>query len=81
MINDLMDWNEKEALSTLNCPKWYIVDDLYQTDMAYREWQEGMTEKCALKDILDPDRYYIVNEPSHYDDKDFEVSTVGDGGY
>lgn len=81
MINDLMDWNDKQPLSTMNCPKWYVVDDLYQTDMLYREWQDGMTERCALKDILDPDRYFIANDPQHYDEKDFETHTQGTGGY
>jgi len=81
MINDLMDWNETEPISVLNCPKWYVVDDLYQTDMVYREWQDGMSERCALKDILDPDRYYIVNDPYHYNESDFETQTQGEGGY
>jgi len=81
LINDLMDWNETDELSTMNCPKWYIVDDLYQSDMAYREWQEGMTETCALKDILDPDRYFIVTDPQHYTDEDLEPSVQGEGGY
>lgn len=65
MINERLDYNEAEPVSPLNCPTWYVVDDLEQTKLAYREFTAAGTEKDALKDIIDPDRYFVKADVGH----------------
>lgn len=60
MLQTAMEWDSSRPLNEYdNCPKWYIVDDLKQTDIAYSEYTGLGTDKDALKDIIDPDRYFI----------------------
>lgn len=60
MINDLMEWNPELPVTILNCPRWYVVaEDCGQSDLAYQEFTGAGTEKDALKDIVDPDRYFV----------------------
>jgi hypothetical protein len=59
MLNTAMAWKKNEPYSPLNCPKWFIVDDLEQTHVCYEEFTGLGTLKDALKDIIDPDRYFI----------------------
>lgn len=61
LLADAMDYDHDRPLTVENCPKWYVVDDLLQTDLAYREFTGLGTEKDALKDIIDPDRYFITS--------------------
>lgn len=58
MIHERMDWNEEAPLTALNCPKWYVLAECRHSDQAYREWTNP-GEKCALKDIVDCDRYFV----------------------
>lgn len=58
MIHEHMEWNPTEPLTAMNCPRWYVVEDCIQSDLAYREWTNP-GEKCALKDIIDCDRYFV----------------------
>lgn len=59
MLQKAMGWDREREFSTLNCPAWYIVDDLLQTDLCYAEFTGLGTLKDALKDVIDPDRYFI----------------------
>ncbi|MCE5211245.1 MAG: terminase family protein [Deltaproteobacteria bacterium] len=61
MINDWMSYNDNEPVSLQNCPRFYVVDDMLQSDLCYREWNGDQT--CALKDIVDPDRYFLKTAP------------------
>lgn len=79
MINDLMDYDSDAELTSLNCPKWYIVEDCLQTDYAYREFTGQGTHKDALKDIIDPDRYF-VSSGLEYIDEDM-LKTKPGGSY
>lgn len=79
LLNDRLDWNEDEPLSPMNCPKWYVVDDLIQTDIAYREFTGMGTDKDALKDIIDPDRYFVNTELRYYSEE--ELTPRGGGAY
>lgn len=82
MINDYMYWDQQEQKSIMNCPNWYIVDErCQQSDLLYREWTGSNPKNCALKDILDPDRYFVINEPKHFSESDLETTTQGSGGY
>jgi hypothetical protein len=59
MINTAMDYNEQAELSVLNCPRWYVLEDCRQSILAYQEFSTAGTEKNALKDPVDCDRYFI----------------------
>lgn len=59
MIVDAMDYDEKAEITPLNCPRWYVVDDCEHSILAYREFSDAGTPKNALKDIVDPDRYFV----------------------
>ena len=65
MINEKLDWNDAEPLTPLNCPTWYVVDDLLQTTLAYEQFTGAGTEKDALKDVIDPDRYFVKADVGH----------------
>ena len=65
MINERMDWDETAPLSAMNCPTWYVVDDLLQSRLAYEQFTAAGTERDALKDIIDPDRYFVKADAGH----------------
>lgn len=67
LIEDAMDWDETKPVSVENCPKWYVVEDCKQSILAYREFTGLGTQKDALKDIIDPDRYFIKSGYGHVD--------------
>lgn len=71
MLNERLDYNTEAPLSPMNCPKWYIVDDLLQSDTAYKEFTGEGTDRDALKDVIDPDRYFVNTELRHYDEAEF----------
>jgi len=79
MINERMDYNHEQPVSAINCPRWYVVDDLLQSDLAYREFSGLGTDKDALKDIVDPDRYLVGSDVGYIEDKNFQC--FGQGAY
>lgn len=62
MIGDAMDYDEHAPISVLNCPRWYVVDDCVHTILAYEEFTNAGSEKDALKDPVDADRYFVKAE-------------------
>ncbi len=62
MIVDAMDYDEKAEISPLNCPHWYVVEDCEHSVVAYQEFSDAGTPKNALKDIIDPDRYFVKSD-------------------
>lgn len=71
MIEDAMSYDEERPIDVTNCPKWYVVEDCKQSIVAYEEFTGLGTLKDALKDIIDPDRYFIKSgygfvEPSMF---------------
>lgn len=79
MINERLSWNENQPLSVLNCPRLYFVDDLCQTTLAMKEWAGEMsTAKCALKDCIDPLRYFCKENP---DGVDAQETMITAGAY
>ena len=75
LLQTAMEYDDSRPLNEYdNCPKWYVVDDLKQSDLCYAEYTGLGTEKDALKDIIDPDRYFIETglgymEPQLYQQK------------
>lgn len=68
MLQTAMEWDSARPPNALdNCPKWYHVDDLKQTEICYTEFTGLGTDKDALKDIIDPDRYFIESGYGYVD--------------
>lgn len=65
LLADAMDYDTERPVDVMNCPRWYTVDDLFHTDLAYREFTGLGTPKDSLKDIIDPDRYMIKSGVGH----------------
>lgn len=67
MINTWLDYDTTKPISHFNKPRFYIVDDLANTILAYQEWTSRNSSKCSLKDILDPDFYLAKSDPIFID--------------
>lgn len=68
LLQSAMEWDSARPLNAYdNCPKWYVVDDLKQTEIAYSEYTGLGTDKDALKDVVDPDRYFIESGYGYVD--------------
>jgi len=59
LLQKAMGWDRQKPYSAVNCPNWFVVDDLLQSHLCYSEFTGLGTLKDALKDIIDPDRYFI----------------------
>jgi phage terminase large subunit-like protein len=68
LLNDRMDWDTTQELTALNSPRWYVVDTCEQSVFAYREYTGLGGEKGALKDIIDPDRYFVKSDWGYIDE-------------
>lgn len=67
-LQTAMEYDPDRPLNAYdNCPKWYHVDDLKQTEIAYNEYTGLGSDKDALKDIIDPDRYFIESGYGYVD--------------
>ena len=67
MINDYMDYDDSETISALNAPKYYVTSDCEQSIFAYHEYTGRDGLKGAMKDVIDPDRYFLKSGPVYYD--------------
>jgi hypothetical protein len=79
MLAELMDYNEDKPVNAMNCPRWYVHEDCKQSIYAYEEYTALGTEKCALKDIVDADRYLVSSDVSFIDSANLEC--IGGGSY
>jgi hypothetical protein len=78
LLQSAMDYDQDAPVNVLNCPRWYHLDDLAQTQLAYQEFTGLGTQKDALKDIIDPDRYFIKADLGYMDP---QARRVSGGGY
>lgn len=68
LLQSAMEWDTARPLNAYdNCPKWFVLDDLKQTEIAYAEYTGLGTDRDALKDIIDPDRYFIESGYGYVD--------------
>lgn len=67
LLQDAMDYDTEQPVNVLNQPRWFHVDDLQQTTVAYQEYTGLGSQKDSLKDIVDPDRYMIKSGLGHVD--------------
>jgi len=74
MLNTEMAYDEHEPVTAMNCPNWYVVEDCQQSIMAYKEFTGMGTDKDALKDVVDPDRYFINSGPEHIAEGDMVIT-------
>jgi hypothetical protein len=80
MINSKMDYDERMELSPLNCPSWYVVEDCLHSVLAYEEFTDSGSEKDALKDPVDCDRYFVKSECAYVAADSKRVRMPGGGG-
>jgi phage terminase large subunit-like protein len=65
LLDEWMDYDPLMPVSILNQPRWFVVEDCEQSILAYREFTGLGSDKDALKDIIDPDRYMVKSGYSH----------------
>lgn len=79
MMNSALDYDEKSELTVLNCPTYYIVEDCQQSLLAYQEFSTAGTEKNALKDPIDVDRYFFKSDCGYVVAGSMRVKLPGGG--
>ncbi len=75
LINNLLSYDDKKPLSSMNGPKLYISDRCTNLIFAMEAYtaKGGSTE--ATKDPVDALRYIVVSNPEYYDIKDTQPTT------
>jgi len=79
LINDRLDYDTGQPLTMANSPKLFVVDDCQQSIYAFREYTGLGGEKGAMKDVIDPDRYFHKAGVGYIDDA--TPATRGGGCY
>jgi hypothetical protein len=79
MINELMDYNDEKPVNAMNHPRWFVHENCQQSIYAYQEYTGMGTEKDALKDIIDPDRYLVSSDVYFIDSS--QMQCLGGGTY
>ncbi len=77
MINDYMDFDDSESINVMNSPRFFVTDECEQSIFAYHEYTGKDGLKGAMKDVIDPDRYFLKSGPVYYDTN---VPLFTDGG-
>lgn len=77
LLNDRLDYDTTRPVTIENAPKWYVVEDCQQSLYAYREYTGLGGEKGAMKDVVDPDRYFAKSGLGYVDEL---VPVVRGGG-
>jgi phage terminase large subunit-like protein len=79
LLNDRLDYDTREPLTIANCPRWYVTEDCLQSIYAYREYTGLGGEKGAMKDVVDPDRYFAKSGAGYVDEQ--LAMVIGGGSY
>jgi hypothetical protein len=79
MIVTAMDFDESAELSILNCPRWYMVEGCEHSRLAYQEFSSAGTDKNALKDPVDCDRYFEKSDCGYVSATSMRVRAPGNG--
>jgi hypothetical protein len=77
MINDHMDYDNGKEVTAMNAPRYYVSSDCEQSIFSYHEYTGRDGLKGAMKDVIDPDRYFLKSGPVYYDEK---VALFTEGG-
>lgn len=68
MINDLLDFDEEQEISAINCPRLYIHKDCKNMRFALSTWTGLDGKHGASKDWPDTLRYFCLSGPSFIDE-------------
>jgi uncharacterized protein YuzB (UPF0349 family) len=79
MVTDLLDYEPDEDVSVLNCPRLYVCEDCEQLVYALKEYTGVDGEKGALKDVIDPLRYFAKQDLDYVEPGQF--TSRGGGSY
>jgi len=79
MINELMDYNDEKPVNAMNTPRWFVHERCQQSIYAYQEYTGMGTDKDALKDVVDPDRYLVSSDVLGVDVS--QMQCLGGGSY
>ena len=79
VINDALDYNIDDAVSSVNQPKLYISSECKNTIACMTEASAAGGEKNAFKDPIDCLRYLLTANPMHVTEKTWQA--VGGGSY
>lgn len=76
MVNDHMAYNHEAPITPLNTPRWFVVENCKHSILAYKEYcadeYGSFHQKCALKDIVDPDRYFVTSDYRYFEPGDLK---------
>jgi hypothetical protein len=67
MINDLLDWDEDEDMTAINCPRLYVHKDCKNMRFALATWTGMDGKHGASKDFIDAARYFCLSGPTFLD--------------
>ncbi len=79
LLNNRFAYDTEQPVNVLNCPSWYVVEDCKQSIYAYREYTGIDGEKGALKDVVDPDRYFVKSNEGYIEPEMY--GSQGGGAY
>jgi hypothetical protein len=77
MINDLLDWDDEEEISAINCPRLYVHKDCKNLRFALATWTGKDGRHGACKDFTDVLRYFCLSGPTYLDPNDAIISQGG----
>ncbi len=68
LINDALDYNHDEPISSQNQPKLYIHEDCRNLRFALQTWTGQDGKHGACKDCIDALRYLLLADPQYIED-------------
>jgi hypothetical protein len=70
LINNLLSYDDKKPVDSMNAPKLYVSDRCQNFIYAMQEYTAKGGSHEATKDFIDTLRYIVVSNPEYYDIKD-----------
>jgi phage terminase large subunit-like protein len=66
LINQYLDYDPEQPISTLNSPRLYIAEDCANTIFALQNWTGEDGGEGACKDFVDLLRYLVLHDPQDH---------------
>lgn len=79
LVNDRFAYDEDRPVNALNCPRMFVVEDCQQSIYAFREYTGLDGQKGALKDVVDPTRYFVKADVGYVEPG--SLGSSGGGSY
>tara|TARA_B100000886_G_scaffold303110_1_gene233585 strand:- start:22462 stop:24090 length:1629 start_codon:yes stop_codon:yes gene_type:complete len=67
LINDLLDWNEEEEMTAINCPRLYVHENCKNLRFSLATWTGNDGRHGSSKDFIDTLRYFCLSGPTFLD--------------